>query len=105
MFFFIGGVQPRTVDLEGQPRMCPSCGLYRARLKRVDHYVSLFFIPLFRIKKGDPFLKCESCGMLTHESGSDVFQEYYDRPFRTCPNCGKPLESRFRYCPFCGRSL
>jgi hypothetical protein len=105
MFFFIGGVQPRTVDLDGQPRMCPSCGLYRAGLKRVDHYISLFFIPLFRIKKGVPFLKCESCVGLSHESGAEMFRDPDDRSFKTCPNCGKPLESRFRYCPFCGKSL
>jgi hypothetical protein len=67
MFFFIGGVQPKTVDLEKVPRVCPSCGLYQARLKRVDHYISVFFLPLFRIKKGPPLLICENCRHVSSE--------------------------------------
>ncbi len=67
MFFFIGGVQPKTVDLENVPRVCPSCGLYQARLKRLDHYISIFFLPLFRIKKGLPLLICDNCGHVSSE--------------------------------------
>ncbi|MBW1787700.1 MAG: zinc-ribbon domain-containing protein, partial [Deltaproteobacteria bacterium] len=58
MFFFIAGVQSKTVTVEDHPRMCPSCGLYQARLMRVDHYFSAFFIPLFRVKTGTPFVQC-----------------------------------------------
>ena len=105
MFFFIGGVQPKTVKLDEQPRMCPSCGLYQARLKRVDHYISLFFLPLIRVKKGIPFLLCESCGNMSSESGGEPvsFSEFSD--LNTCLNCGKPLDSKFQYCPFCGKRL
>ncbi|MBW1731199.1 MAG: zinc ribbon domain-containing protein [Deltaproteobacteria bacterium] len=104
MFFFIGGVQPKTVILDNTPRMCPSCGLYQARLKRTDHYLSLFFIPLFPIKRGQPFLECQSCGAISDESG----QTWYGgekTSGRTCPNCGKSLEPSYRYCPFCGRPV
>ncbi|SPF39937.1 hypothetical protein SBDP1_280015 [Syntrophobacter sp. SbD1] len=62
MFFLIGGVQPKSVTVDETPRICPGCGLAQARLKRVDHYLSLFFIPLFPVKKGDPVLICDRCG-------------------------------------------
>jgi hypothetical protein len=59
MFFFIGGVQPRTVIVDETPRLCPQCGLAQARLKRIDHYLSLFFIPLIPIKRGPVLLVCD----------------------------------------------
>lgn len=105
MFFFIGGIQPRTIDLDQQPVLCPSCGLYQARYKRVDHYISIFFIPLIRIKKGSPFLICERCG--SQAPGSD--KRSYNPPFRDraglCKYCGRQLDQDFRYCPFCGKEL
>ncbi|MBW2096912.1 MAG: zinc ribbon domain-containing protein [Deltaproteobacteria bacterium] len=103
MFFFIGGIQPKTVLVDEQPRVCPSCGLGQARLKRVDHYLSLFFIPLFRVKKGEPFLECPQCGVSggLYGTGSGPSRELPPR----CPYCGYPVEPTFRYCPSCGRSL
>ena len=104
MFFFIGGVQPKTVTLEDTPRMCQACGLYQARLKRVDHYISLFFIPLIPVKRGTPFVQCQSCGSVFSESG----EAWGQRPgthVRTCPSCGQPVEPGFRYCPSCGSRL
>ncbi len=53
MFFFIGGVQPKTITLDDSRRLCPACGLAQARLKRTDQYLSLFFIPLFPVKRGE----------------------------------------------------
>jgi len=52
MYFVIGGVQPRTVLLSRQPRTCPACGYPKLFLKRIDHYLSLFFIPLIPVKRG-----------------------------------------------------
>ena len=69
MFFLIGGVQPKTVTLDETPGICSACGLAQARLKRVDHYLSLFFIPLFRVKKGDPVLICDRCGAISSPKG------------------------------------
>ncbi|MBW1707243.1 MAG: zinc ribbon domain-containing protein [Deltaproteobacteria bacterium] len=104
MFFFIAGIQPKTVKLDDHPRMCPSCGLYQARLKRVDQYISVFFLPIFRVKQGIPFVECQSCGSFFQESG-EVFAGPSQRSVRTCPNCGKPLEPEHRFCPFCGKSV
>ena len=101
MFFFIAGIQPKTVDVDGQPRICSSCGLSRARLRRVDHYASLFFLPVFRVRKGVPFLECKACGSLSGESGQ-VWSEPQETPARICPHCGNPLQPEYRYCPFCG---
>jgi hypothetical protein len=56
MFFLIAGIQPKIVDVDAPTRRCPSCGLYQAGLKRQDHYFSIFFLPLFRVKKGVGYL-------------------------------------------------
>jgi hypothetical protein len=104
MFFFIGGIQPKTVFVDKEARLCPSCGLRRARLKRVDHYFSLFFIPLFRVKKGEPFLECPQCGVVSGRERKGVPGSAGVQPPR-CPHCGYPVESGFRYCPYCGRTL
>ena len=101
MFFFIGGLQPKTIDIDGKPVLCPSCGLLRAGYKRVDHYLSLFFIPLIPVKKGEPFLYCDNCGVPSRSQLS----KGYSNVTRSCKNCGRKLESDFIYCPFCGKPL
>ncbi|MBW1772931.1 MAG: zinc ribbon domain-containing protein [Deltaproteobacteria bacterium] len=104
MCFFIAGIQPKRIVLEDHPRMCTKCGLYRARLKRVDHYLSLFFIPLFPVKRGTPFLECQACGIL-HNGFGKQDTDPITGPEGTCPSCGRPLESHYRFCPFCGTAL
>jgi hypothetical protein len=59
--FLIAGVQPKTRRVDENPQRCPSCGRSQAYTTRVDHYLSLFFIPLIRVKQGEPFLLCEGC--------------------------------------------
>jgi len=107
MFFFVGGVQPRKVTVDDTPRMCPRCGLALARLKRIDHYISLFFIPLIPVKRGAPFVECQRCHGIFTEAGKE-FQDTYDMeegPGRRCPSCGKQVESDYAFCPFCGRKM
>jgi len=99
-FIFIGGIQPRTRLLEEQPRMCASCGLKQAFLKRTDHYFSLFFIPLFPVQKGTPFLECRSCATIAGESG-----EVWARKDSACLYCGAKVERTFRFCPACGKPI
>ncbi|NSW84787.1 MAG: zinc ribbon domain-containing protein [Syntrophobacteraceae bacterium] len=104
MFFFIGGVQPRTVTLDDTPRLCAACGLAQARLKRVDHYLSLFFVPLFPVKRGEPVLLCDRCGAVSSPDQSS------DAPFRAaqrhvCPRCAISVEPSFKYCPHCGSRI
>jgi hypothetical protein len=101
MFFFIAGIQPKTVYLEDAPRRCTSCGLFQAYLKRVDHYVSVFFIPLFRVKKGGAIIECRGCGSLSHEFGTGPREISPNK----CPYCGKVHESAFRFCPHCGKRI
>jgi RNA polymerase subunit RPABC4/transcription elongation factor Spt4 len=104
MFFFIGGIQPKTVTIEKQARSCPSCGHFDVALKRVDHYVSLFFLPLFPVKRGTPFLICENCNTILDERGYSMGAE---RPVRgkRCASCGREVEPDFAYCPYCGKPL
>jgi ribosomal protein L37E len=101
VFFFIGGVQPKTVTLDDTPRLCPACGLAQARLKRIDQYLSLFFIPLFPVKRGEPTVICDRCG--TVSSPGQGFGPPPRRPEQSrCTRCGHSLEPTFQYCPHCG---
>lgn len=104
MFFFIGGIQPRTVLVERLPSICQACGHTAVYLKRVDHYLSLFFIPLFPVKKGAPFQSCEHCHSIFDERGSkvDIRKEVGER---TCPYCGGGVIGEFNYCPYCGKAI
>jgi len=104
MFFFIGGIQPKTVVLDRQPKSCPACGHIEVQLKRVDHYLSIFFIPLFPVKKGIPFLICENCKTRFDERGFRIDVEEVGRG-RRCPHCGRPVAQDFIYCPYCGKSI
>jgi len=101
---FIGGIGPRQKRLEEQPRICANCGLSRAYLTRVDDYLSLFFIPLLRIRKGEPFIQCERCGHVTDEGGR-VHSAGMDLRQPRCHRCGAGLQAGFRFCPQCGAPL
>jgi RNA polymerase subunit RPABC4/transcription elongation factor Spt4 len=103
MCFFVAGVQPRTRTVDPTPRRCPQCGLHQAELRRVDHYISLFFIPLFRVKEGEPFLYCRRCERFMADGrGAAPFTEA-GAPSRMCRHCGRQLEKGFNYCPNCGQ--
>lgn len=104
MFFFIGGIQPRTVRLAKQAMTCPVCGHTDVYLKRVDHYLSLFFIPLFPVKKGVPFWGCDNCDAVLDKRGAPIRVEQRRETAR-CPYCGRSLEEDFDYCPKCGRRI
>lgn len=101
MFFFIGGVQPRTVTLDETPRLCPACGLAQARLRRIDHYLSLFFIPLIPVKRGAPILECQRCGAVSPPDSTPGAYRVETRAGK-CLRCGSALEPGFRFCPYCG---
>ncbi|MFW6128899.1 MAG: zinc ribbon domain-containing protein [Candidatus Aminicenantaceae bacterium] len=104
MFFFIGGVQPKKVKVDKQPRICPNCSHSSLYLSRIDHYLSIFFIPLFPVKKGPIFLSCENCGAHFDEYGQGT-EFSQQKPLRKCPYCGRPLEPDFDYCPSCGKKV
>ena len=104
-FFFIGGVQPRKVKVDDQARACPRCGLPSARLKRLDHYISLFFIPIIPVKRGEPFLECDRCGGSFDETGQPPASPSEFRAPQNCPQCGQPVSPEFRYCPNCGQRV
>ena len=100
--FLIAGVSPKTKIIDKNPRRCPVCGLARAHYKRVDHYFNLFFIPILRVKKGEPFIMCDECERTVHEIGQDHTIQSA-RHKAKCKSCGKDLHSDFKYCPFCGK--
>jgi len=104
MFFLIGGIQPKTITLDKKSRHCPECGHFDLYLKRTDSYFSLFFIPLFPVKKGIPFMKCENCGIVFTQEGARTDYSS-DMNIRTCPHCGRPVGPDFVYCPYCGKPM
>jgi len=104
-FIFIGGIQPRKVQVDDNPRTCPACGLPSARLKRLDHYLSLFFIPLVPVKRGQRFLECTRCGGVFDEAGRVQARPGGQSAPRRCPSCGREAAPEHRYCPFCGQRL
>jgi rubrerythrin len=102
--FFIAGISPKIRQLDNNPRRCPACGLSRAYLRRMDHYLSLFFIPVFRVKKGEPFIICDRCEQTASGFGGDYISSTDPSQIR-CPTCGSGLQSNFKYCPYCGKSI
>lgn len=102
--FLIAGVSPRTKVLDNNPRRCPVCGLSQAYYKRIDHYFNLFFIPIFRVKKGEPFIMCERCERTVHEF-KEEYPHWPDKKGMQCNHCGKILEKDFEYCPYCGKHI
>jgi hypothetical protein len=105
MFFLIGGVQPKTVTIDDTPRLCPACGLAQARLKRVDHYLSLFFIPLFPVKRGDPMVICERCGAVSSPDQGLTTRTVKLIQIDQCPKCGSPVRPEDNFCAHCGYDI
>jgi hypothetical protein len=104
-FFFIGGIQHKIKVLEDTPRRCPRCGLHQAYLKRVDHYLSVFFIPLLKVKTGEPVLVCNRCELPAGDSGADPFRSQTPPLARSCRFCNKGFPADYVFCPVCGRRL
>jgi hypothetical protein len=103
-FFFIGGIQPKVKVLDQQPRRCPVCGLNQAYFKRVDHYLSLFFIPIIRVKTGEPFIMCDRCERNVSEFEPQISQAVKDAA-GFCRFCAKRWPPEYTFCPSCGRRL
>ena len=104
MCFVIAGLQPKTRTLSDVPQRCPRCGLHQAYIRQVDHYLSLFFIPLLPIKKGEPFLYCQRCEQpVAHGEQQPAAPASPGHPPSLCRQCGRSLERSFKYCPYCGQ--
>jgi hypothetical protein len=101
--FLIAGVQPKTKRVDERPQRCPSCGLVQAYTTRVDHYLSLFFIPLIRVKQGETFLLCENCQQPSGDFSHSAPQQPLAGTDRVCVACKKRFDQSFKYCPHCGQ--
>lgn len=128
VFFFIGGVAPRAVSRALRGARCPSCGGANSLVeRRVDHMLSVFFIPIFPVSRGAPILACSSCGWSDTRMGEDRGGVPPPTPpghpvggvpaqprrlmppaprqhhLEQCPSCSRTVEDpAFRFCPFCG---
>lgn len=102
---FIGGVQPRKIKVSDAKRTCPNCGLMTVEEKRIDHYLSLFFIPLVPIKRGEPFWVCSHCNLIQDQAGRPAALSAPQAGGRYCSSCQKDFLDTFDYCPYCGRRL
>jgi RNA polymerase subunit RPABC4/transcription elongation factor Spt4 len=105
-FFFIGGIQPKVKVLEDRPQRCPRCGLHQAYLTRVDHYLSFFFIPLLKVRTGEPLLICRRCERPAQDPGSGWTADRSTQPTtQSCRYCGRGFPADYLFCPICGRRL
>jgi predicted RNA-binding Zn-ribbon protein involved in translation (DUF1610 family) len=87
--------------MDAAPRPCPRCGHPAARLKRMDNYLSLFFIPVIPVKRGEQFLDCPRCGPVEDTISQAWHSAQADETPR-CVSCKRPLEEGFSFCPYCG---
>ncbi|MBN2035007.1 MAG: zinc ribbon domain-containing protein [Deltaproteobacteria bacterium] len=101
--FLIAGVQPKTKRLDENPEQCPACGLVQAYTTRVDHYLSIFFIPLIRVKKGEPFLFCENCRCPVDGYRASTQELPLSGATTLCAACKRRFDRSFKYCPHCGQ--
>ena len=101
--FLIAGIQPKTKRVSETPQKCPSCGLTRAYTTRIDHYLSLFFIPLIRVKQGESFLLCEYCSRQMSNDQAYPPKEGASLTATFCKACGKSFDGTYNYCPYCGQ--
>jgi len=104
MFFFIAGISPKTKIIEDYPQRCTVCGLQQAYQKRIDHYLNIFFIPVLRVKKGEPFTICERCHRTKNEFKRNP-APYQEETGLLCKFCGNPIHKGFFNCPYCGKKL
>ena len=93
--FLIAGVSPKTTVIDNTPRRCPVCGTVRAYYKRVDHYFNLFFIPILRVKKGEPFIMCDRCPKTVNEFKEEYGSTWPEYPEDAVPSLWKNVSKRF----------
>ncbi len=87
-------------DIDGKLIRCPVCEKSGAVLKRVDHYLCFFKIPVLRVRKGDVFLSCNDCESIMAKD----YRHQADVSGRQCHSCGQCLYGDV-YCPQCGRQV
>jgi hypothetical protein len=103
MFFVIAGIQPKTRTLDHLPQRCPRCGLHQAYTRQVDQYLSLFFIPLVRVRRGEPFLFCLRCNLPVGKDSGDRRDAPGAPQKHACSRCGRAVQAQYAYCPHCGQ--
>lgn len=93
-------VLSRIREIDATARECPACKAHQATLKRVDHYLCLFRIPVMRVRKGEPFLACNGCESIIAKD----YKKSRTTSKRICSTCGRALYGDV-YCPICGRQV
>ncbi len=103
---FIAGMQPKTVRVEKVAHACPACAHFEVYQKRIDHYISFFFLPLLRVKKGEPFITCDHCGVILDAHGTMSGAGMgTSQPAHQCRSCQRDISPNFAYCPHCGKRV
>lgn len=72
---------------------CRNCACFRSgQARRYNTWFHLFFIPIFRCKKGEVFLACSQCRFPMDVNSSGM----------RCRNCAALVTFETRFCPSCG---
>ncbi|GLC76790.1 hypothetical protein PLESTF_001835500 [Pleodorina starrii] len=110
-FFFVGGVYPKVKVLRSLAERCVNCGSQALREERLDQSLHIFFLPVWTLSKGTPYITCGACGWTSAEGPMPLPPpaapppRLTPRPGGVCPSCYRPVEPDFAFCPSCGCSL
>jgi predicted RNA-binding Zn-ribbon protein involved in translation (DUF1610 family) len=101
--FIIAGVGPRNKTVKYLDTPCPNCAAQDVAVKRVDRVFKLFFIPIFRYKKGQQYEICQNCGW---QPGDVLMITHRGTMNQCCSSCGTHILSNdYSYCPKCGKHI
>lgn len=131
MFVFVGGIQP-SVESKAVDQECPVCHRSSTQEKTVNQVLSMFFVPLFTVHRGEPYRVCPQCGWDSKQAdgwqllGRDFSQQQQqpgtpdsssssrgdasaaasapNMPM-SCSQCGHSVQPNYLFCPFCGTFL
>ena len=118
---FIAGLSPRLKQLGVASATCPGCGLGgRLNIVRQGQYISLFFIPIIPLGRGEYIATCGGCAgiFLLNQQAGRRFERSPDIPIGrgefelyrqgyggACNHCGRPAEEGHTFCPGCGNRI
>lgn len=86
---------PRNYPNPPSSIICPFCTHKGSAIyKRRDTWFTLFFIPIFPVKFGDPYTACVSCGTVLGRHGCFL-----------CSRCRSAAPLSYGHCVRCGLDL
>lgn len=87
-------------------RPCPACGKETFHtFERRREWLTLFFLPIVPLSRGQGITRCNLCGHQTTEGGKQSGLPGVDEGTKTCPDCAELIKLEARVCRYCGRGF